>query len=164
MSVSESDSGQGVNVSPPDGGRVLIAYDGSDLAKRSISEAGGLLESGLSAVIVCVWRPFDVGFTPVDTEEPFNAEEISAVRAAAERTAEAGASLAREHGFVAYGLAVESPNIPDALMKAAEEHDASVIVLGSRGRGRLVGALLGSVADRLMNRCPRTLLVVHARD
>lgn len=147
----------------PDPRRVVIAYDGTDLARHSIVEAGKLLAEGLPTFVVCVWTTFDVGFVPAG-EGSFNAEEATEVRAAAARTAEAGAALARKNGLDAQGLAVEGPNIPAAIMKAAEDHDAGVIVLGSRGRGRLVSALLGSVADALMRRCARTLLVVHARD
>ena len=45
-------------------GPVVFAYDGSELAKHAIGEAGRLLEAGGEALVVTVWQPFDVGFLP----------------------------------------------------------------------------------------------------
>ena len=48
-----------------DSGLVLFAYDGSDLAKLAIDDAGKQLEPGRDALVVCAWQPFDVGFLPL---------------------------------------------------------------------------------------------------
>ena len=45
-------------------GPIVFAYDGSELAKLAIDEAGRLLGSGREAIILTVWQPFDVGFVP----------------------------------------------------------------------------------------------------
>ena len=52
----------------------------------------------------------------------------------------------------------------DRIVKLAEEHDASVIVLGSHGRNGLVGALVGSVAAAVSAHSRRTVLITHRRD
>ena len=44
---------------------VLFAYDGSELAKLAIEEAGRQLVPGREALVLCVWQPSDVGFEPV---------------------------------------------------------------------------------------------------
>ena len=49
---------------------VLVAYDGSDLAAYAIERAGRELAPGREAIVVCVWHPADVGFTPVDGRPP----------------------------------------------------------------------------------------------
>lgn len=43
-------------------GPVVFAYDGSDLAKLAIDEAGRQVAVAGAALVVCVWQPFDVGF------------------------------------------------------------------------------------------------------
>ena len=51
-------------MSADDLGPVLFAYDGSDLARLAIEEAGRQLEPGRDAVVLTVWRPYAVGFIP----------------------------------------------------------------------------------------------------
>jgi nucleotide-binding universal stress UspA family protein len=142
-------------------GPIVIAYDGSELSRRGIEEAGRLLPTGREALVVCAWQPFDVGFVPVD-QAPFNAEETPAVRAAAERTAAAGASLADAAGFRAQSLAIEASSAWKGIIDVAEEHDASLIVLGSHGRSGFTGLLVGSVAGAVAAHSRRTVLIAHA--
>ena len=143
-------------------GPVLFAYDGSDLAARAIAEAGELLRER-DALVVCVWQTFDVGFLPTEGEQ-FNAEQTPEVKRAAERTAAKGAALAEAAGFRTDSVAIEAAPIWKGIVKLADEHDASVIVLGSHGRNGLVGALVGSVAAAVSAHSRRTVLITHRRD
>jgi nucleotide-binding universal stress UspA family protein len=95
--------------------------------------------------VVCVWQPADVGFAPADGEH-FNADQATEVRRAAERTAARGASLAEEAGFRAESIAVEAAPTWQGIVRAADEHGASLIVLGPHRRSGLLGHLQGSVA------------------
>jgi nucleotide-binding universal stress UspA family protein len=144
-------------------GPVLLAYDGSELAARAIAEAGELLRTERDALVVCVWQPFDVGFLPAEGEQ-FNAEQTPDVKRAAERTAQKGASLAGAAGFRAQSVAIEAAPIWKGIVKVAEEHDASVIVLGSHGRSGLAGRFIGSVAAAVSSHSSRTVLITHRRD
>ena len=74
----------------PSRGPVVFAYDGSDLAKLAIDEAGRQLAPGRDALVLTVWHPFDVGFVPA-TGLQFDAAQIADVRRAAEQTAAEGA-------------------------------------------------------------------------
>jgi nucleotide-binding universal stress UspA family protein len=144
----------------PPAGPVVIAYDGSELSRLGIEEAGRLLGKRGQALVVCVWQTFDVGFVPAD-DEPFDAKDATAVRAAAERTAAAGATLANSLGFEAEGVAIEAAPAWKGIVKVAEDHDASVIALGSHGRSGLASVLVGSVAGAVANHSPRTVLIAH---
>ncbi|HUB35852.1 MAG TPA: hypothetical protein VL972_03445, partial [Solirubrobacteraceae bacterium] len=86
-------------------GPILFAYDGSELAKLAIDEAGLQLASGREALVLCVWQPADVGFVPAQ-EQHFDAAQASEVRKAAERTAAQGAALANRAGFRAGSMAI----------------------------------------------------------
>jgi nucleotide-binding universal stress UspA family protein len=134
------------------GGLVLLAYDGSQLAGGAIAEAGRLLSPGRAALVVCVWQPFDVGFV-IDDAVGLDAKQIPEVKAAAQRTAQAGAALAQAAGF-------DAP-IWTGIVDLAEERDASVIVLGSHGRSGLAGVLTGSVAGAVASHSHRTVLIAH---
>jgi nucleotide-binding universal stress UspA family protein len=141
---------------------VVFAYDGSELAKHAIDEAGRLLGPlATRALILTVWRPFDVGFVPVG-RLPFDAEQIADVRRAAEETAAAGAELAKAAGFQAESLAIEGAPAWRAIADTADARNACLIVLGSHGRSGLAGALVGSVAGSVAAHSRRSVLVVHA--
>lgn len=146
----------------PPTGPVLFAYDGSELAKFAIEQAGRELVPGRDALVVCVWQPADVGFVPIG-ERHFNAAQATEVRAAAEETAAHGASLAQQAGFKVRSVAIEAAPTWKGIVAVAEEHDASLIVLGSHQRTGLIGHLLGSVSAAVVSHCALSVLVVHQR-
>jgi hypothetical protein len=91
---------------------VVFGYDGSELAKAAIAEVGRQLPAHRDAVVVTVWRTFNVEFVP----EPGT---------------------------------------------RSDDHDASLIVLGSRGRAGLAGFLVGSAAGAVAAHSRRPVLIVH---
>jgi len=143
-------------------GPVLFAYDGSELARLAIEEAGRQLVPGREALVLCVWQPADVGFVPVE-ELHFDAARANEVRGAAERTAVHGASLAERAGFRAQSAATQAAPTWKGIVQTAEERDASLIVLGSHGRSGLAGHFFGSVAMAVAGHCRRAVLIVHGR-
>jgi nucleotide-binding universal stress UspA family protein len=149
-------------MSESDIGPVLFAYDGSDLARLAIEEAGRQLEPGRDALVLTVWRPYAVGFIP-PPEVKFDAAAPEEVGKAAEETAAQGASMAQAAGFPAESLAVKEATTWKAIARVADHHDASVIVLGSHGKSGLTGMFLGSVAGAVAAHSGRTVLIVHRR-
>jgi nucleotide-binding universal stress UspA family protein/MFS family permease len=139
---------------------VLFAYDGSDLAKAAIAEAGHQLPRRREALVLTVWRTFSVGFTP-EPDAQFDAACSDEVRQAAEQTAARGAELAHAAGFRAQALAVEGTPAWKAVIDTAKEHDASLIVLGSHRRAGLGGLVAGSVAGDVAARSPRPVLIIR---
>jgi nucleotide-binding universal stress UspA family protein len=143
---------------PP--GPVVFAYDGSELAKLAIDDAARQLGPGRDALVLTVWQPFDLGFEPTVALR-LNAAEIADVRHAAQLTAEDGASLATAAGFKARGVEIQFGPTWKGIVQTADEHDASLIVLGSHGRTGLAGVLLGSVAEAVAAHSRRSVLIVH---
>src|SRR2546430_14134138 len=105
-------------------GPVVFAYDGSDLAKAAIAEAGRQLRPSRQALVLTVWQPYNVGFTP-PRELEMDAAAVDDVRAAAEQTAAQGASLARAAGFEANSKAKEATPTWKGIVEAADEQDSS---------------------------------------
>jgi nucleotide-binding universal stress UspA family protein len=142
---------------------LVFAYDGSDLAKLAIEEAGRLFaDTAREAVVLTVWQPFDVGFVPAG-ELQVDAAQIVQVRRAAAATAGAGASLAEAQGFRATAAELEAAPTWKGIADFAEERDASLIVLGSHGRSGFPGILFGSVAAAVAAHSQRSVLIVHRR-
>lgn len=142
-------------------GPVLFAYDGSELAKLAIEQAGELLgaEAG-EAIVLTVWQPFNVGFVPV-TGLHFDAAQAAAVERAAREASAQGAELARAAGFRADSLTVQESPPWQAILRVADDQEARLIVLGSHGRSGLAGVLVGSVAGAVAAHAHRSVLIVH---
>ena len=144
-------------------GPVVFAYDGSELARLAIEEAGRQLTPGRDALVLTVWHPFDVGFIPSGGVR-FDAAQISEVERAAEQTAAEGASLAQAAGFDARAATTEATPTWRGIVNVADEHESSLIVLGSHGRTGLAGVVIGSVAEAVAAHSPRSVLITHRRD
>jgi nucleotide-binding universal stress UspA family protein len=143
---------------------VLIAYDGSSGSRRAIERAGELLP-GRRAVVLHLWQSW-VAIAPV-TVPVINGAVIGMAReldeladTQSEDVAADGAHLAAEAGFSAEALSRRSDGpLWRDLLDAAEELDASVIVVGSRGMSG-ISAALGSVSSGVVHHAHVPVLVV----
>jgi nucleotide-binding universal stress UspA family protein len=156
--MAPNDAGSETPAEPT--GRLLFAYDGSELAKLAIEQAARELVLGRDALALCVWQPADVGFVPIGGRR-FDATNAADVRRAAEETAEYGASLAEKAGFRSQSMAIEAAPTWKGIVKVADERGASLIVLGSHRRSGLRGHLLGSVAAAVVAHTTASVLIVH---
>lgn len=144
---------------------VLIAYDGSEFAKTAVREVGAQLGPGRTAIVATVFEPLDqlpflgVGGVPIESETMTELYENA--EQGARRTAEQGAELAREAGFEAEPLVSAGNPVWDRIVGLAEERDAGLIVIGSRGLSGVKHALLGSVAAAVAQHSKRSVLIVH---
>jgi nucleotide-binding universal stress UspA family protein/MFS family permease len=141
-------------------GPVLFAFDGSPMARAAIAEAGRQLPARRDALVLTVWRTFVVGFVP-EPGAKFDAASPCDVEAAAQETAADGAALAEAAGFRAQPLTVQGTPAEKAIIHAADDNDASLIVLGAHRRAGLGGRIGGSVAADVAARARRPVLVVH---
>jgi nucleotide-binding universal stress UspA family protein len=145
---------------------VLIAYDGSSQAKGAIAEAARELGAGRRAVVLTVREPLDQiafaglgGGTVLDPATVSRMQESAAHEAGA--VAEEGARLARDAGFAAEARVEVAASPWQEIVAAADELDAGVIAIGSRGRTGLPKVLLGSVASAVAQHSRRSVLIVH---
>jgi hypothetical protein len=76
---------------------VVFGYDGSELARAAIAEAGGQLPAHRDALVVTVWSTFNVEFVP-EPGTHFDSACADEVKQAAEQTAARGAALAKAAG------------------------------------------------------------------
>jgi nucleotide-binding universal stress UspA family protein len=160
-------------------GPALLCYDGSDHARRAIERAGTVLGGG-PAKVLTVWE--SVG-SAVLRHRPRTAlgrelREVSAdvvdeldagTAASAEATAREGAEIAAAAGFEATPLARraigraaarEEATVWQAILEVADEEDARVVALGTRGHSRVRSLLMGSVSSGVLHHSERPVLVV----
>jgi nucleotide-binding universal stress UspA family protein len=140
---------------------VLFAYDGSDFAKAAIEVAGRELPAGRPAIVITVWQPLEAipfgGLAAAGTNE----EVDKGVEEQAMQVAEEGAELAKAAGFDAKPLTERGTPTWRSIIDAADEKDASLIVLGSHGRTGIKELMLGSVAGAVASHTKRAVLIAH---
>jgi nucleotide-binding universal stress UspA family protein len=140
---------------------ILICYDGSAESERAIDRAAELL-GPRDAVVV--------GVSPIMTfSESVTVETNSVVpgdayeelnRSAALEHAEAGAAHARRAGFTAKPRAELANEVWSGIVVAADDIDASLIVLGSRGLHGVRERVAGSVSHDVVTHVHRPVLIV----
>jgi nucleotide-binding universal stress UspA family protein len=146
---------------------ILIAYDGSADAKHAISVAASTLQPQ-AAVVVSVGEslltrlaayPFAAaGMAAADINDEGTSEKL------AKDQADEGAKLARDAGLtdVTAKYAVAEDAVWEIIVQAADEVDASLIVLGSRGLNAVKSVLIGSVSNHVLHHAHRPVLIVPA--
>jgi nucleotide-binding universal stress UspA family protein len=133
---------------------ILLCYDGSDDAFRAIELAGSLFP-GQSAVVLSVWEKYGVlsGIQRVDDE---------LMQAATQQMAGDGKERAEGAGFSPVtAVALEAEHgVATAIIDAADEQDAALVVMGTRGNTGIRSLLLGSVSHSVAHHAHRPLLIV----
>jgi nucleotide-binding universal stress UspA family protein len=145
---------------------ILFAYDGSESADAALRAAATIVDAhAADAIVLSVWEPLLVEalraarFGAIGV--PSNAEEIDQrSERDTQQVAEHGARLAGELGFTERPLArADERSIPDAILAAADEGEADLIVLGARGLAG-VHAFLGSVSNRVLQHAHTPVLII----
>ncbi len=135
---------------------ILIAYDGSEHARKAAALAGDLARGQKGDVdlwIVTVMDP-----SPRDWGEPYLSQYIEKHTSAGQDMLQAAASLIGSDLNVHRELLFGSP--AQTIIELAENRDCDLIVIGTRGLGVLEGLLLGSQAQRVINNAKCPVLVV----
>lgn len=144
---------------------LMIAYDGSQNAKRAVHYAG-LFLSADRAVVLTVWEPMRSGSDTVsiDLDGPPDLpdeDDLDIAFADAQRTNDEGADLARQAGLNAETLVVAvSGTVWRTIIDAADKLDADLIVTGTRGTTGVRSLIQSSVADRVLRHGGRPVLIV----
>jgi nucleotide-binding universal stress UspA family protein len=142
---------------------ILIATDGSDLARKGVDHGLSLAKS-LSAkvIVVTVTEPFPIyvgegwALGPGDLERydadqvKFAQELLEPIKASADK----------------FGVACETRHVPnrrpaEAILDLAAEEGCSLIVMASHGRRGLGRLLLGSQTGEVVGRSSVPVLVVR---
>ena len=134
---------------------IVVGFDDTEPSKRALQRAGQLAEAFGAKLIVTSVAPLLVGVArsagatdPVDSPKEHVRELDDA------RKLLAGLQLEAE--FVP---AVGEP--ADTIVELAEDHDADLIVVGTREPGVLERLLGQSVSEEVAHKAHRDVLIVH---
>jgi nucleotide-binding universal stress UspA family protein len=134
--------------------RILLAYDGSEGAKRALEQASELVEGdGRSMTVVSVAETVNLGrggsnIVPVDEDSERRRELAEAVELLSGR----GVKV----------RAVERKGEPAAMIiDEAEKEHSELIVIGTRGLNAAKRMVLGSVSTDVVQHAPCSVFVVR---
>jgi len=136
---------------------VMVAFDGSPEAELALAHAIAMAQvyrARLGLVAVIAPPPLMAWQAPGGARAVRDSEEIdldARLRAAADKIPDDLPVTTR--------LLDGDP--AREILRAARDGGHDVIVLGSRGRGRVTAALLGSVSNRVMHDAEVPVIVIH---
>jgi nucleotide-binding universal stress UspA family protein len=134
---------------------IVVGYDGSACGDAALDQALALAaETRDHVTVVFGYAPPGIWGGEIADHEQAIEELGERVTADARRRAEA------------LGTEIDVELVPkraaEALLEAAEQRDARMIVVGGGGEGALKGFILGTTPHKLLHLSPRPVLVVQA--
>jgi len=135
--------------------RILVAYDGSDPAKKAFSLALNLAgKYGAEVTVLAIARPPEFG-SEVETEAVTENSKKHYKQILKPLHDLAAAENVTAHFEVAVG------HPADQIVRHAERWQADLVVVGHRGRAFFERLLIGSVAKHVIEHAPCPVLVAR---
>lgn len=136
--------------------RIVVGVDGSDNAAAAVRWTAALaVQLGAEVVAVHAFEPLALlGEVPPPVD-------FAALRAAAEEDLQQRWCEPLHAAGVAVRAVVLERGPVEALVEAADEADADLVVVGARGRSTLRGLVLGSTSQKLPHETRRPVCIVH---
>ena len=136
----------------------LVAVDGSEGSKAAVDEAIALASDlDASLTFVCVRKPPSSVFG-----HPYYERQLSQGLGYSRQAIAEAVETARAAGIKSDGEIIEG-NPADEIVSLADNRDADLVIVGSRGHGALAGALLGSVSREIVQHASVPVLVAKHR-
>ena len=136
---------------------ILLAVDGSEYSLHAARVASDLAQAMKSQAlrIVVAFEPI-----PVHLGEPYMQEAINARLREAEAIVQKAAETVGTISAEIHTETIEG-NPAEVILEVAKTHNSNVVVMGSRGLGRLAGLLLGSTSQKVVSHAPCPVLIVR---
>ncbi len=142
---------------PADSGRVIVGIDGSDASKDALRWAyRQAAQSGSELVAVAVWSyvtmsyPSMSGYVPTVNDIDLEADTKLMLEQTVKEVLDTSTGVR---------LVVTEGHPADVLVRFSE--GADLVVLGSRGHGGFVGALIGSVSQHVVAHAACPVVVIR---
>ena len=132
------------------GERILVAVDGSDYCDSIVEQAismGRICNSVIFAISVVEMHPETIELAPAAEKE-------------ARETLEKVKSRIEEEDIVCETIIGVDGKPHKPIVQEAKNRDVDLIVMGTHGKTRLVNALMGSVAQKVIGTAPCAVMVV----
>ncbi len=148
---------------------VLVPTDGSENAERAVRFSAQVADRRQQAEVTVVFvhllvsPPSSVGVltpTPEQHLHDLSDEEQARAQEIVDRAVEEVRGLVTSPDITVTGRVVIDSQIDKGILRVAEETNADIIVVGTRGLSPLRGAIMGSVSHSLIEKAHCPVLVV----
>lgn len=143
--------------------RILVAVDGSDASRRALSMAAEMARKfDTDLVLLYVIRDMQIpdSVEEIAELETFKGTRLSAMQMIGEQILRECEAFVSSHEIRKVITEVRPGDPAGVILHSADEVDADLIVMGSRGLGNLEGMLLGSVSRKVTNLAKTACLTV----
>jgi nucleotide-binding universal stress UspA family protein len=133
--------------------KILVAYDGSEDSKKALNQAVELAKCTKSSIILLTVVPSATrmfAFDDLLVPGTFKSKALKMVKEAANRI----------QGISVTSI-IREGDIADEILRASEDLGCDLIVIGSRGLGKVDRFLLGSVAEKVMKYSSKSVLMTR---
>jgi nucleotide-binding universal stress UspA family protein len=137
-------------------GTVLVGIDGSVESLEAAWQAAVLAQPGAPLTLVAAWNPAPPVVATMPAQPTFAADEHALEQAAAEAVRAAKSQFPSAVTRVLRGFPAH------VLLDEARAIDATLVAVGTHGRGRAEGIVIGSTATELVHTAPCSVLVARA--
>jgi nucleotide-binding universal stress UspA family protein len=149
--------------------RILVATDASAASSRALEMAAQLAEQyKADLIIIHVIRdmqiPFDIKEIPElesDTIESFATAREEIMRKVAESVLRDAKQKAEKAGASNVQTTIGTGDPATSILDVASRRKADMIVIGTRGLGKIKGQILGSVSRKVTNNAETSCLIVR---
>jgi len=149
--------------------KILVAFDGSEASKHAMDHAVNFADFFNSELLILSVVPQVM--MPVFPDEGFGAAPITAAQDMGEyqdkmkeiynmSMVDAKNDIHDHFPDMKVETKLMEGRPSSTIVSAAEEYDADIIVIGSRGIGGITGWILGSTSRNVVESCTKPILVV----
>jgi nucleotide-binding universal stress UspA family protein len=138
---------------------VLLAYDGSDAARKAVEFCAALPFGEADEVAIISVLPY-IGLYRQDIRQRLSGIWREKKRQAAQALERAAREPNWTTSFVSTQLR-ESRDVSQAILNAASELETDLLVLGYKGKGAIEKFLLGSITAGIVHHAPCSILAVR---
>ena len=149
--------------------KILVAFDGSEASKHALDHAVNFAELFGAELLILSVVPRVM--MPVFPDEGFGAAPITAAQDMGEyqdkmkeiynkSLDEAMKDINDHFPDMKIETKLQEGRPSSTIVNAAEEYEADIIVIGSRGIGGITGWILGSTSRNVVESCTKPILVV----
>ncbi len=138
--------------------KILVPVDGSENSMRALNH-GLFLSSNLKIKLTILFVIEVPPFVYIQSQKVVNSV-MASLEKEAKDILEEGRNQAKRYGVEPEILFLEGSNIASIIIEHGEKNNFDLIVIGSKGKGKLKTSLLGSISNKVIHHSKNPVYMV----
>lgn len=137
--------------------KILVPVDGSDNSKRALEQAVSV--AGRNGTSITIVHVIDMPPTVYVESQKLLNQLLEKYRQESAKVLDEYEEIAKKRGIEVKSAILEG-DAAASIVDYADKHGFDMIVMGSRGLGKIKGAFLGSVSSKVLHHAKCSVLIV----